>query len=232
MTQTSTIHLTQPTVGGDAGQWGGYLNTDLTLIDRAVNGLLTVTVPDANVTLVADGTTSDQSIYAVIQFNGALTADRTITLPANYRIGKVANITTGGHNLIFTSGAGSTLTVKNDAIWVNYLSDGSSVTSPLQSWGAYTRANPGTFKASGGWVIKVGTPTVSVAASSASVSFVDSFGTSCLGVVVTQTSATSGTGATDVGATVTAFTTSGFTLHFATTAAANTASFSYIAFGI
>lgn len=138
MTQTSSLHLTQPTVGGDSGTWGGEINTDLTLIDRGVNGMVTVNIPDTNISLTADGSTSDTSLYAVYQFTGALTADRTVTLPSNYKIGIAINATSGGHNVILNAG-GTTLAVSSDS-WTRFFCDGSNVTRP-DTGGSVTNDN-------------------------------------------------------------------------------------------
>lgn len=108
---TQTLRLTQPTVGGDSGLWGGLLNSDMTYIDEGINQTIIVPVSDANFTLVADGTASDQARYQRYVITGAWTANRTITLPANLKLGRVVNSTSGGFDAIFTTGSGTALQV-------------------------------------------------------------------------------------------------------------------------
>ena len=138
---TSTIRLTQPAVGGDTGTWGGELNSDLQYIDNAVNISVTVNIADTNVTLVHDGSSSDQARYLRYNFTGALTADRTVTLPPNSKVGWASNNTTGGHNLILTTGSGSTLTLTTTG-WTLFQCDGTNVTAvPADLGGTTTNDN-------------------------------------------------------------------------------------------
>lgn len=125
---TSTIRLTQPTVSGDSGLWGGLLNSDLAYVDEAINQSITVSIADTNVTLTADGSSSDQARYLRYNFTGALTADRTVTLPANVKVGYASNNTTGGHNVILSAG-GTTLSL-TDSSWIFFQCDGTNVTAP------------------------------------------------------------------------------------------------------
>ena len=127
---TPTIRLTEPVVGGDTGTWGGEINNDLSYIDRATNQQVTVSIADTNISLLADGSTSDQARYLVYNFTGALTANRTVTLPANQKVGWAANNTTGGHNVILSAG-GATLTLTSGGSWTFFYCDGSNVISPI-----------------------------------------------------------------------------------------------------
>ena len=52
--------------------------------------------------------TAIKPFYAVYNFTGALTTDRTVTLPSCAKIGYAINNTTGGHNVILSAG-GTTL---------------------------------------------------------------------------------------------------------------------------
>ena len=86
-TPTATLRLTKPTINADGnGAWPADLNLNCDLIDRAMNQVVTVNIADTNVSLEADGTNSDQALYAAYNFTGALTADRTVTLPSCVKI--------------------------------------------------------------------------------------------------------------------------------------------------
>lgn len=129
-TFTSTIRLTEPVVGGDTGTWGGEINSDLVYIDEAINQTVTVNIADTNISLVADGSSSDQARYKRYSFTGALTADRTVTLPANMKVGYATNATSGGKNVILSAGA-TTLSLPPESAWTLFQVDGSNnVTTP------------------------------------------------------------------------------------------------------
>jgi hypothetical protein len=131
-TPTATLRLNKPATGGDAAPvWGNELNLDMDLIDRAVNQQLTVSVPDANVVLTADGSAADQADYALLKFTGTLTATRTITLPNCMRFGRAVNATSGGFGIILSTGVGGVITLPADGTTYGYQVDGSgNVTVP------------------------------------------------------------------------------------------------------
>jgi len=125
-TPTATMRLTKPTVGADTGPlWPNELNLDMDLIDRAVNQVITVNIPDQNVTLVADGTTNDQAVYQGYLLTGNLSTSRTVTIPNATRFGRVMNATSGGFNVTLTTGIGSTASLPPNSIFFKYWVDGS-----------------------------------------------------------------------------------------------------------
>ncbi len=139
---TPTIRLTEPMLGGDLGSWPTLLNSNLLYTDQAINQTVTVSVADVNYSLVADGTGSDQARYATYNITGAWTADRTITLPANAKIGRVINGTTGGHNVILSAGA-TTLSVPPGASLLFTVDDSHNVVLQpgWQTINTYTAVN-------------------------------------------------------------------------------------------
>lgn len=139
-TFTSTIRLTEPAVGGDTGTWGGELNSDLVYIDEAVNQSVTINIPDTNITLTADGSSSDQGRYLRYRFSGTLTANRTVTLPANQKVGYATNATAGGFSLTLTTGSGTTLTLST-AEWTLFQCDGTNVSAVPLSFGGTTTSD-------------------------------------------------------------------------------------------
>lgn len=123
---TPTIRLTEPAVGGDNGAWGNLLNNNSTYIDEAINQTVAISIPDTNITLVADGSGSDTARYAAYKFTGSLTATRTVTLPGNQKFGTVINATTGSHPIILTAG-GATISVPADSNYYDFYCDGTNV---------------------------------------------------------------------------------------------------------
>ena len=135
-TFTSTLRLQQPTVGADAATWGGYLNTDLVLIDNAINGVAAINIAGlATYSLTVANGAVDQARNLAYNFTGALSANCTVTLPANVKYGWATNTTTGGHAVILTTGAGNSLTLPTSAYNVFFSCDGTNVFAPSVGFG-------------------------------------------------------------------------------------------------
>lgn len=125
---TTTLRLTQPTVGGDSGTWGTLLNSNWSYVDQAGNQAVNVNVGGLSTyTLTADGSSSDQARYAFYSFTGALTGNCTVTIPSNTKLGLFTNETTGGHNVILTTGSGDTLSIPADGYYYWFWCDGTNV---------------------------------------------------------------------------------------------------------
>jgi hypothetical protein len=85
--------------GDQSGTWGATTNTNMgTLIEQAVSGYSTQAVTDSGVAtalLISNGASSTGRNY-VIELTGALTAARTVTVPAVNKPYTFFNNTTGG----------------------------------------------------------------------------------------------------------------------------------------
>jgi len=86
--------MTLPTVGGDTNVWGGYINSDLTILDNIFPTAGTGTSVGLN---VGSGKT--------LTVAGTLTATGTVTLPTT------TSITNATYNILTISGNGSTVTL-------------------------------------------------------------------------------------------------------------------------
>lgn len=142
---TPTIRLTEPTIGGDTTPiWPTLLNNNMVYTDQATNQVVNITMPDTNVTLVADGTSSDQARYLMYSFIGALTADRSANLPPNQKFGYAINGTSGGKNVILRTGLGNSI----NAIpgwWTPFWCDGTNVFTLPVAFGSVSIASDGGF---------------------------------------------------------------------------------------
>lgn len=160
---TSSMRLRKPQIGADDGLWATYTNNDWDAVDIGVNGLLQKSIAGlTSYTLVADGSTGDEARYQSFQFSGALVGDCTITVPAATRWGRVRNITSGGKNVILSTGAGTTLTVPPDGYWYVFEVSGAGVGGWATQIGLTSLASPGYFTLPGGFILQFGSTVVTL----------------------------------------------------------------------
>src|ERR1700733_6512326 len=95
MTATPAKGLTQPQVGGDNNAWGGELNTDLSLIDSALGGTVSISISGTTTSI-----TSTQAQNTGYVFTGSLTALNVITWPAGFYGPLFITNSTSGNQLI------------------------------------------------------------------------------------------------------------------------------------
>jgi len=104
--------------GENAGTWGTKTNTNLQIFEQISGGYTTQAVSNSGDTTlsVSDGSTGATLSHRIIEFTGALTASRNVTIPLdvqNFYILK--NSTSGSQNVVFkyVSGTDSGVTVAN-----------------------------------------------------------------------------------------------------------------------
>lgn len=105
--------------------WGTFINTNEQLAEAAILGNATISI--AGLTTYALTTANgapDQARPLVQVFTGALTGNCTVTVPNVLKFGMAINQTTGGFNVILTSGAGTTVTVPPENLPYDYFCDG------------------------------------------------------------------------------------------------------------
>jgi hypothetical protein len=103
------------TTGEKAGTWGTLTNTNWDIIEQISGGYTTQAVTDGADTdlSVNDGTTGATLAHRVIEFTGALTGARNVTIPIDVQTFYILkNSTTGSQNVTFkyVSGSGSSVT--------------------------------------------------------------------------------------------------------------------------
>lgn len=91
--------------------WGTLLNTNFSLIDSAVAGLLSLSVAgSANVVLTTTNGAADQARNAMFVFSGVLTGNINVLWPASKTaVFSVKNSTTGSFTLSLGANNGSSL---------------------------------------------------------------------------------------------------------------------------
>jgi hypothetical protein len=99
--------------GEQAGTWGTTTNLNFDMIDRAINGVKTITLTGSSSSLTtSDGTLTD-GLFKVLQFAGSLSSLHTITISPN-DVEKLYFINNNcGASVKFTQGSGGDVTIEN-----------------------------------------------------------------------------------------------------------------------
>lgn len=129
-----------------ANSWGTPNSLNFALIESSIAGVTQVNIAGQTAfTITKSNGASDQWKPAVIQFTGALIAPCTVTVPnVNRGTGQFQNLTTGGFNVIITTGAGTTVTLppSTTAIYNYFIDASGNVTLPqIISIGTATNDN-------------------------------------------------------------------------------------------
>jgi hypothetical protein len=127
---TTSLRLAEPTPGDPLvkNAWGTIENTNWTLIESAVTGTISINIAGLTAyTLTVGNGAADQSRPYIQVFTGALAADCTVTIPNVARYAIAINATTGGKNVILTTGSGTTASIPPTQFWYNYWCGGTNV---------------------------------------------------------------------------------------------------------
>lgn len=108
---TSNLGIEKPGDGEQSGTWGDTVNDNMDILDRAINGVLNLTLSgSASDLLTGDGSLSDGQ-YKLVLLSGAPSATHTVTIKPNdaEKIYFVTNNTAS--TVVFTQGSGGNVTV-------------------------------------------------------------------------------------------------------------------------
>lgn len=126
-TYTTSLGLEIQATGENRASWGSKTNTNLSLIEEAISTLKVITVPDADITLSKVNAGTDQSRPAMLRFGGALTANRTVTIPTVSKFYFMQNNTDGSKNVIVSTGSATFVLAPGQ--WKLIFTDGSNLWS-------------------------------------------------------------------------------------------------------
>ena len=116
---TANIGIEKPGSGEQAGTWGTTTNNNFDIIDRAINGVLSLSLSGTTTTLTTtDGTLSDGG-HKVLVLAGSPSGTNTITISPNDQ-DKVYLVKNGsGQTATFTQGSGSDVSILNgETAWI------------------------------------------------------------------------------------------------------------------
>jgi len=118
---TPSLRLVLPVQGELTGTWGNTVNSGLTsLVDAAIAGTATVSMPNSDYTLTAVNEAADEARQMFIRLTGTLSAQRNVVCPAVSKLYFVSNETTGGFGINFKTAAGTGVVVPNGARMMLY----------------------------------------------------------------------------------------------------------------
>jgi hypothetical protein len=141
-TYSSTLNLELQASGENSGTWGTITNNNLTKMESAVKGYVSVAIASTTDSLTAtDGTTADEQSNAIIKLTGTLTGNTTMQCEAVENWYIVDNATTmGTYTLGFKPAGGTATNLVASSKHILY-SDGSTMFDVL--------ADAGNIKANG-----------------------------------------------------------------------------------
>ena len=113
---TSSLRLRDQETGANDGQWGTYTDTNFTLVEEALSGVLSKSVAgSADVTLTSTNFTTDESRHAVLQLTGALTGNINVIIPNVQKTYFVFNNTSGSFTLSLKTSSGTAVEIPQGA---------------------------------------------------------------------------------------------------------------------
>ena len=155
-TYSSTLNLELQASGENSGTWGTITNNNLTKIESAIKGYVSVAIASTTDSLTAtDGTTADEQSNAIIKLTGSLTNNTTMQCEAVENWYIVDNATTmGTYTLGFKPAGGTATNLVAGSKHILY-TDGSTMFDVLKDAGNI-KAN-GTLTVSGNTSLDGGT---------------------------------------------------------------------------
>lgn len=130
-TYTNNLGIEKPATGEQSGTWGDTVNDNSDIIDRAVNGVGTITLSSTTYTLsTLSGDPTSEGIYKVLKFAGTPGGACTVTISPN-TAQKLYFVENGcGEDVIMRQGNGSTVTIPDGQtaiVYANGVGSSSSV---------------------------------------------------------------------------------------------------------
>ncbi len=151
---TSSLRLQIQGDGNNNSTWGQIADTQFQLLSDAITGDNGYAGGSGGInlsglttySLTANNGTADQARQALYPFVGNLFSSCTVIIPGVVKIGYVVNATTGGQNVVLsTGGGGASLTLSPSGSWVLFYCDGFNVSAVASatSGGTGTPGPPG-----------------------------------------------------------------------------------------
>ena len=151
MASTFTLNngIEKPATGDQAGTWGTTTNRNFDIIDRAINGVKSVTLNSTSFDLITsqNGTLSDGQ-FKVLVLAGTPVGASTITITPNTSDKLYFVQNNSGYTATFTQGSGGDVAVEDGATKILY-ADGAGATAAVTDFTNSLSLNATTFKIDG-----------------------------------------------------------------------------------
>jgi hypothetical protein len=126
-TYSTRISLEKQADGENPNTWGSRLNENvIELVDEAIAGFEVVSVTGP-LTLTATQGTTNQARNFALQFAGTLTADTTVTIPAQEKTYFVNNNTSGDYTLFIKPVGGTAVSVVDQGLSMMMATNGITI---------------------------------------------------------------------------------------------------------
>lgn len=164
-TASSTLLLELMADSENSQTWGGKTNTNLSILDAAINGTHAVSTTGGDTALTNVDYTNDQAKKSTLDVTGTLVSNATITIPNTSRTYRVFNRTSGAYALGIKTASGSAITLTQSTVATVYC-DGSDVVRFVTPMSDYTTGAPATSSGAAASSVSV-TPTGNLVATNA-----------------------------------------------------------------
>jgi len=135
-TYTAANAIKKITTGDESGTWGDSTNNNFDIIDRALNGVGSITLSGTSHTLTTtDGSLTD-GMFKVLSLAGSPTGTNTITISPNDQDKLYFVKNASGQSAVFSQGTGANVTIPNggaDIIFADGAGSGAAVSSLFAS---------------------------------------------------------------------------------------------------
>lgn len=123
-TYTTNTGIEKPANGEQSGTWGNTVNLNYDILDRAVNGVGTISLSGTTHTLTtSDGSLSDGQ-YRVLLLTGTTTGTNTITISPNDAQKLYFVYNNSSNAVVFTQGSGGNVTIATGKTAIIYANGG------------------------------------------------------------------------------------------------------------
>ena len=122
-TYTNNLGIELPADGELDGSWGDVVNDNMSILDRAINGSVVLSLSGTTSTLTTSNGTLSDGQYKALILGGSPSGTHTVTIAPNdaQKIYFVYNLS--GQSVVFTQGSGTNVTIANGDTGIIY-SDG------------------------------------------------------------------------------------------------------------
>lgn len=119
-TYTNNLGIELPADGELDGVWGDVVNDNMSILDRATNGVISIALSGTTHTLTTTNGALSDGQYAVLVFGGSPSGTNTVTISPDDAQHVYIVKNTSGESVVLTQGSGGDVTVADGATKIVY----------------------------------------------------------------------------------------------------------------